>query len=169
MISWDINLCHNHRQSHQVTKKSNISTSKINKCTFIRGACLFMVYESTTMKCKSIVHDNTCCPWLALSGGSHGLGPQVPYDYRGLMLSQNLAANGSAAFIWKLHCHWLQGVTSRGATYLDGVFADTQGVPQLDGLVPGTGHDLAVVSGESHAQHILGVTYKLASGVTTAQ
>lgn len=52
---------------------------------------------------------------------------------------------------------------------LDGVLADSQGVPQLDGLVPGTRHDLAVVSRESHAQDVLGVTHKAAGGGATGR
>lgn len=47
--------------------------------------------------------------------------------------------------------------------HLDGVFADTQGVPQLDGLVPGARHDLAVISREGHAQYVLGVSNEAAS------
>ena len=39
---------------------------------------------------------------------------------------------------------------------LDGVLALRQGVPQLDGLVPRAGHDLAVVGGEGHGHDVLG-------------
>ncbi len=46
--------------------------------------------------------------------------------------------------------------------YLDCVFADTQGVPQLDALVSGARHDLTVVGRESNTQHILGVSHKAA-------
>lgn len=38
---------------------------------------------------------------------------------------------------------------------LDGVFAFSQSVPQLDGLVTGAGHDLTVVSAEGNRQNIL--------------
>lgn len=38
---------------------------------------------------------------------------------------------------------------------LDGVLALGQGVPQLDGLVPRSGHDLTVVHGEGHGQDVL--------------
>ena len=41
------------------------------------------------------------------------------------------------------------------ALFLDGVLALRQGVPQLDGLVPRPGHDLAVVGGEGHGHDIL--------------
>lgn len=51
--------------------------------------------------------------------------------------------------------------------YLNGVFANTKGVPQLDGLVPGARHNLAVISRESHAQNILSVANKVASGGAT--
>lgn len=47
-------------------------------------------------------------------------------------------------------------------SHLDGVFADTQCVPQLDGLVPGARHNLAVISREGDTQHILGVSNKAA-------
>ena len=50
---------------------------------------------------------------------------------------------------------------------LDGVLADSQGVPQLDGLVSGARHDLTVVGGESNAQHILSVTNKTTGGLST--
>ena len=41
--------------------------------------------------------------------------------------------------------------------FLDGVLALSQGVPQLDGLVPGPRHDLPVVGGEGHGEDLLGV------------
>lgn len=46
---------------------------------------------------------------------------------------------------------------------LDGVLAHSQGVPQLDGFIPGAGHDLTVIRRESHAQDIFGVADKAAS------
>jgi len=52
---------------------------------------------------------------------------------------------------------------------LDGVLALGQGVPQLDGLVPAGGHDLPVVSGEGHRQHVLGVVLEPAGGLAGAQ
>ena len=52
---------------------------------------------------------------------------------------------------------------------LDGVLALGQGVPQLDGLVPAGGHDLPVVSGEGHGQHVLGVVLEPAGGLAGAQ
>lgn len=51
-----------------------------------------------------------------------------------------------------------------GAADLDSVFADSQSVPQLDGLVPGARHNLAVVCRKCHAQNILGMTHKLTGG-----
>ena len=53
--------------------------------------------------------------------------------------------------------------------YLDGVLADTQGVPQLDGLVARTRHNLPVISGEGNAEHILGVADKAAGGEAAGQ
>ena len=44
---------------------------------------------------------------------------------------------------------------------LNGVLADTEGVPQLDGLITRTGDNLTVVSGESDRQDILGVANEL--------
>lgn len=41
---------------------------------------------------------------------------------------------------------------------LNGVLAHSQGVPQLDGFIPGARHDLTVISGESNAQDVFGVT-----------
>ena len=38
---------------------------------------------------------------------------------------------------------------------LDGVLALGQGVPQLDGLVPGAGDDLTVVGREGHRHDVL--------------
>lgn len=38
---------------------------------------------------------------------------------------------------------------------LDGVFAFSQSVPQFDGFVTGTGHDLTIVNAESDRQNIL--------------
>ena len=53
--------------------------------------------------------------------------------------------------------------------YLDGVLADTQGVPQLDGLVARTGHNLPVISGEGNAENILGVADKATGGEAAGQ
>ena len=44
--------------------------------------------------------------------------------------------------------------------YLNGIFANTQGVPELDGLVPRSGYNLTVVCRESDTQHILRVSNK---------
>lgn len=57
------------------------------------------------------------------------------------------------------------GVTLLG----DGVFALSEGVPELDGLVAGGGDDLPVVSGEGHAEDITGVTNKSAGGDSGVQ
>lgn len=48
----------------------------------------------------------------------------------------------------------------------DGVLAVTEGVPQLDGAVAGTGDDLAVVGGEGDGQNVVGVADKAAGGDT---
>lgn len=52
--------------------------------------------------------------------------------------------------------------------HLHRVLADAQGVPELDGLVPGARNDLAVVGGEGHAQHVLGVAHEAAGGGASA-
>ena len=44
--------------------------------------------------------------------------------------------------------------------FLDGVFANSQSVPQFDGSVAGGGNDLTVVSRESDGKDILGVSNK---------
>ena len=41
--------------------------------------------------------------------------------------------------------------------FLNGVLALSQGVPQLNGLVPGPRNDLPVVGGEGHGEDLLGV------------
>lgn len=48
--------------------------------------------------------------------------------------------------------------------HLHRVLADPQRVPELDGLVPGAGHDLPVVRGEGDAQHVLGVAHEAPRG-----
>lgn len=48
----------------------------------------------------------------------------------------------------------------------DGELAVTEGVPQLDGAVTGTGDDLTVVGGERDGQNIVGVADESAGGVT---
>ena len=55
------------------------------------------------------------------------------------------------------------------ALIADGVLALGEGVPQLDGLVPAGGHDLPVVGGEGHGQHVLGVVLEPAGGLPGAQ
>ena len=47
----------------------------------------------------------------------------------------------------------------------DGVLAVTEGVPQLDGAVAGSGDDLAVVGREGDGQNIVGVADKAAGGL----
>ena len=49
-------------------------------------------------------------------------------------------------------------------TDLNGVLALGQGVPQLDGLVPGSGDDLPVVGRESDGHNVLGVVLEPAQG-----
>lgn len=51
--------------------------------------------------------------------------------------------------------------------YLDGVFADTKSVPELDGPVTRSRHNLAVVSREGHTQNVLGVSNKPPSCIAT--
>lgn len=46
----------------------------------------------------------------------------------------------------------------------DGVLAVAEGVPQLDGLVPRTGDDLAVVGGERDGKDVVGVADEAAGG-----
>lgn len=58
---------------------------------------------------------------------------------------------------------------NKRTTYLDGVLADAQGVPQLHRLVARTGHDLPVVSGEGDTQHILGVADEATGGEATGR
>ena len=55
------------------------------------------------------------------------------------------------------------------ALVLDGVLALGEGVPQLDALVAAGGHDLPVVHGEGHGQHVLGVVLEPASRLPGAQ
>mmetsp|Transcript_28662 Transcript_28662/g.34818 ORF Transcript_28662/g.34818 Transcript_28662/m.34818 type:complete len:265 (+) Transcript_28662:31-825(+) len=52
---------------------------------------------------------------------------------------------------------------------LNGVLALAEGVPQLDGLITRSRHDLTVVHGESDGQDILGVTDEATGGGTSAQ
>lgn len=52
------------------------------------------------------------------------------------------------------------------ALILDSVVAYTQGLPQLDGFISGARDSLVVVGGESHAQHILGMSCGSACGGT---
>lgn len=47
----------------------------------------------------------------------------------------------------------------------DGVLAVTEGVPQLDGAVAGSGDDLAVVGREGDGQNIVGVADEAAGGL----
>lgn len=46
----------------------------------------------------------------------------------------------------------------------DGVLAVTEGVPQLDGAVTGSGDDLTVVGGEGDGQNVVGVADETAGG-----
>jgi len=52
---------------------------------------------------------------------------------------------------------------------LDGVLALGEGVPQLDGPVPGSRHDLPVVGGEGDTEDLFGVALEPAGGVASAQ
>lgn len=48
----------------------------------------------------------------------------------------------------------------------DGVLAVSQGVPELDGAVTGSGNDLAVVGGEGNGEDIVGVADECPGGLT---
>lgn len=52
---------------------------------------------------------------------------------------------------------------------LDCVLALGQSIPQFNGLVPGTGHDLTVVSGESDGEDVLGMVFEPTSGLSGSQ
>ena len=56
-----------------------------------------------------------------------------------------------------------------GEFYSDGVFALSEGVPQLDRAVPRCRDDLTVVTGESNRKNILGVAFKPTGRLTPAQ
>ena len=51
----------------------------------------------------------------------------------------------------------------------DGELAVTEGVPQLDGAVTGTGDDLTVVGGERGGQNVVGVADESAGGVASGE
>merc|ERR1712029_412848 len=53
--------------------------------------------------------------------------------------------------------------------FLDSVLALGQGIPQLDGLVPGSGDNLTIVGGESDTQNIVVVILEAASGASSRQ
>ena len=69
-----------------------------------------------------------------------------------------------------MHKH--QGVhtmNNRGILwYLDGVLADSESVPEFDGVVSRPRHNLSIVSRERHTHHVLGVTHKPPCGRPTA-
>jgi hypothetical protein len=52
---------------------------------------------------------------------------------------------------------------------LNRVLALSKGVPKLNRLVAGTGHNLPVVSRESNAHHILAVVFETASGFASSK
>ena len=52
-------------------------------------------------------------------------------------------------------------------TYVHGVLALGKSVPQLNSLIPRSGHDLTVVSRKSNGKDILGVRPELTSGSAT--
>jgi hypothetical protein len=51
----------------------------------------------------------------------------------------------------------------------DGVLALSEGVPQLDGLVAGAGHDLTVVGRESNRQNVAGVANEAAGALAAGK
>jgi hypothetical protein len=51
----------------------------------------------------------------------------------------------------------------------DGVFAVSEGVPQLDGSVAGARDDLTVVGGEGNGENVVGVADKTAGGGTSGE
>lgn len=50
--------------------------------------------------------------------------------------------------------------------FLDGELAVAEGVPELDGLIAGTGNNLSVVGRERNAENIAGVSHKSSSSYT---
>lgn len=61
------------------------------------------------------------------------------------------------------------GYPIRVAIFLDGEFALSQSVPQLDGLVARAGNNLTIVSREGNGQNILSVIFEAASSFTSSQ
>ena len=53
--------------------------------------------------------------------------------------------------------------------YLDGVLADAESVPQLDGSVHASTHNLSVVHAEGHAHHIASMSLELLRSLPTEQ
>lgn len=51
----------------------------------------------------------------------------------------------------------------------DGVFAVTEGVPELDGAVARPGNDLTVVGGEGDGEDVVGVADEAAGGYTSGE
>lgn len=51
--------------------------------------------------------------------------------------------------------------------YSDGVFALSESVPQLDGLVSRARHDLTIVGREGNAEHVSFVVVELSSGLSS--
>lgn len=51
----------------------------------------------------------------------------------------------------------------------DGELAVTEGVPELDGAITGSGDDLTVVGGEGHGQNVVGVADESAGGLSSGE
>lgn len=62
-----------------------------------------------------------------------------------------------------------QNTLTWATSYLDGVFADSKSVPELDGPVTGARNNLAVIGREGHAQDILGVPNESPGCCTTEE
>jgi len=58
------------------------------------------------------------------------------------------------------------GVSLSISSGINGVFAFSKGVPELDGLITCSGNDLTVVYGESNREDILGVSNETTSGLS---
>lgn len=99
---------------------------------------------------------------------SHEVGPQlavgqVPHLHELVPATRN--DDGSGGVGRESHAADPLGVP----LLVDGVLALSKGVPQLDGLIARTRHDLSVICREGNAEDVLGVANKSAGGGASVQ
>ena len=104
-----------------------------------------------------------------IGGGGGGGGGGGYTLVKGLLMILCMHIKG-LMMVLCIHTHQRVHTMNRDIpSHLDGILADSESVPEFDGVVSRPRHNLSVVSRERHTHHVLGVTHKPPGGRPTAK